>query len=911
LWVNNTDSKTFNPGACIDNVQITKKAAATDCWKAVANLKATANTNGITLSWDAVAGAASYDIIYFLDGAPQTDTIQGISATSYFFPYSMLKNGLYTFWVRVNCAAGESYWLEIADVRVIDPNSNLHIPRACPTIEFNNYVHSGNTKVIQIPYCSTPGTAYTLKPEIGATGGRIAGYEVMPIPFAPPFPIGPAQGAVKRFANAQDDNWSDAIELPFDFCFFENTYSQAVIGSNGIITFDMAHAGKSDDQTCPFDYSGAHNIPSPDFVAYTTDKKASVDVFNSIFGVFEDIHTGNVANSNAGVFAGILGEYPCRTLTVSFKDVPLFGGSLNAVYESYQIVLYEGSNVIDVYVEHRENNSSINSRGIIGVVNRDGTNGVAAPGRNASDSWQVLSADKREAWRFIPIATPTYEIAWHKGVGFGGELLGQTDSLVLVAGALDNDTVTVRLQFVACNGDYFDYSDTAVIQWASGVTPDTLRIDSTICKGSRYQTQYFNVNTAGVYQTMVRTALGCDTLLLELDLKVLQPQYNNVDTVTICYGETYTWHDKTQPYKKEGLYLARLPYSTSVCDSLLDSLYLRVLPKIEYTAVKQNITTGGPNSGSITISNLAPDCYYAINGVRDAPTTGLAAGSYSIVVFNKQGCSTQPQTLAIDVEYLKVDFPDTTARTTCADTQGFNLPYKILNGYASKYSIFYDGKALSAGFKDTIITNVAGGDSVSIRFPANVRPDDYTARIVFEDLNSSSNNIEFNISFHILYTASVIRQKWNDVLAMQNQDYNGGYLFSSFRWYKNGFPQTGENGSYLYLENGEVFNPDDYYQVGLVRLGESKEILTCPVYPELHSVALQYPTMLAHGETWKIKGLDGSGNIQLWDTLSRLWSQKDFNSGEASIVMPNRSGVYQIRITGNDGTVKNISVMVY
>ena len=37
-----------------------------------------------------------------------------------------------------------------------------------------------------------------------------------------------------------DDHFSDSFALPFPFCFFGNTYSKTCVGSNGVITFDIA-----------------------------------------------------------------------------------------------------------------------------------------------------------------------------------------------------------------------------------------------------------------------------------------------------------------------------------------------------------------------------------------------------------------------------------------------------------------------------------------------------------------------------------------------------------------------------------------------------------------------------------------------------------------------------------------------
>ena len=39
-----------------------------------------------------------------------------------------------------------------------------------------------------------------------------------------------------------DDTYSFAINLPFQFCFYDSVYPMAVVGSNGLVTFDVTNA---------------------------------------------------------------------------------------------------------------------------------------------------------------------------------------------------------------------------------------------------------------------------------------------------------------------------------------------------------------------------------------------------------------------------------------------------------------------------------------------------------------------------------------------------------------------------------------------------------------------------------------------------------------------------------------------
>ena len=64
--------------------------------------------------------------------------------------------------------------------------------------------------------------------------GQTNTYSISSLPYSPPYPFN--QGS-QIFVN-QDDVWSELINLPFNFCFFGNTYNEIVVGANGVMTFN-------------------------------------------------------------------------------------------------------------------------------------------------------------------------------------------------------------------------------------------------------------------------------------------------------------------------------------------------------------------------------------------------------------------------------------------------------------------------------------------------------------------------------------------------------------------------------------------------------------------------------------------------------------------------------------------------
>ena len=183
-----------------------------------------------------------------------------------------------------------------------------------------------------------------------------------------------------------DDLWSDPIDIGFDFSFFGNTYNQLLIGSNGVLTFDLADAG----EFCPWSFD--ESAPDPNLIT------------NAIFGAYHDIDP-SVCGS---IEYYISGTAPFRTFVVTFNQVcHYFCPSLKT---TQHIILYETSNIIDVYIDDKPTCTDWNNgNALLGIQNESGTVAYTAPGRNTGP-W--TATDKQ--WRFVPDDnfTVDYEFTW-------------------------------------------------------------------------------------------------------------------------------------------------------------------------------------------------------------------------------------------------------------------------------------------------------------------------------------------------------------------------------------------------------------------------------------------------------------------------------------------------------------------
>ncbi|OIQ17326.1 MAG: hypothetical protein BM557_08940, partial [Flavobacterium sp. MedPE-SWcel] len=236
-----------------------------------------------------------------------------------------------------------------------------------------------------------PGDCTTLSASYFETGGTES-YEVSSVPYAPPYSfIGGTQVSVNT-----DDVWSGAIPLPFDFCFYGNNYTNAYVGSNGVVGFNTVGEGSN----CPWSFN--QTIPNTGF-----------PIRNAIYGVYQDINPNvNNAFADPNINYQVLGAYPCRTLVVNFSEVAQFGGACqgNATIgeQTSQIVIYETTNVIEVYVERRVPCTAWqNGVGVIGIQNAAGTQALTPPGRNTG-AWEA----ENEAWRFTPNGASIVTFEW-------------------------------------------------------------------------------------------------------------------------------------------------------------------------------------------------------------------------------------------------------------------------------------------------------------------------------------------------------------------------------------------------------------------------------------------------------------------------------------------------------------------
>jgi len=267
-----------------------------------------------------------------------------------------------------------------------------------------------------------------------------------------------------------DDQFT-SVSLPFSFCFYGNVYQNIAIGSNGVVAFNQT------SNECPYAFS----TPIPD---------VNFPIKNAIYGVYQDtdITAGlNPAVQNINYYTA--GTSPNRVFVINFNELPLYECSSSDLQTS-QIILYETTNIIDVYVKKRTSCTAANfGNGLIGIQNQTGTNAVVPTDRNTG-TWNATN----EAWRFSPAGSSLVNsFTWSLN---GATLINETQDSITIC-PQDGDNISVTMSILKCDGSQINFSSSLDINFEP--TPAFLSpIDLVICSENPPYTIDLTTNSSTV-----------------------------------------------------------------------------------------------------------------------------------------------------------------------------------------------------------------------------------------------------------------------------------------------------------------------------------------------------------------------------------------------------------------------------
>ena len=403
-----------------------------------------------------------------------------------------------------------------------------------------------------------------------------------------------------------------------------------------------------------------------------------------------------------------------------------------------------------------------------------------------------------------------------------------------------------------------------------------------ICSSDTLFYRDFNLNETKIYYDSLVTNCGCDSIYM-LDLTI-HNTFLSEEIAFICDYERYYFRGNL--YNKSGIYWDSLVTSHG-CDSIY-KLDLRVTPTYRNT-IFDTICLGEE---------------YNFRG-----RILKQAGNYVDTTYNPVLNSCEITNLYLHtnlntiIEYVKT-------REVCADDLIYEIMYKYHGATPISYSIYYDDKAQAEGFKNVINRPFTGHIFDTLpQFGADyVRPDYYNVRLEFNNGACDPSLSGFDFQLLVKYPSWIIEQNWNDVVAILNENYNGGYVFDKYEWYVNDILLDVSQGVYLYSSN---IHFGDEVVVALTRIGESYSIPTCPITIEDRSCYEQseYPVLLTTTKKTKQNSIIGievreDGYYALYDAYGRLIYKDSYREGDSfELQIPDVSGCYILYLnTKNHGS---------
>ena len=928
LWVNNNETAA-TLSCCIDDIQI---APVSDCG-VPSGITHTVNGNYVTLSWTA-SSQATYEVRYNSEYTGVNDTVRSVRGGSLSLPD--MPNGLYNFYIRTICAPGDtSIWYEHLGVIV---NDGL-------CLDYTNLEGAGVTCYLGAD-TRNPYTEIRIDRD-GIDGApsrhtvNIDASERDPMTGGMLTAIPPGD-----FTSVRLGNWANGHSEAIDYTLRLDS------GSNIVLLMKYAVVLEVPDGHTP-EVMPKFRLELMDGVG---DNAQLIDPDCGKIDFYADM---SLVGKDGWLQAEVDREEP-----VIYKDWTTIGVNLSEYAKTgardIHVRLSTNDCGLGAHFGYAYFTLACTGGEIQGVACGDvQTEEIAAPegfryrwyktydpdapvdgadqrkldienNDTATYSCDVMSLETDCQFTLTASLMPRYpkamfDVEWipsgcTNAVRFnnlsrvetvGGKVL--PEQIESFEWTLDDGTVLTDKSFVMplpdeggdvhirlradISGGCWDMIDTTVHVVAIGPVFDTT--DVTICADDNYYIDGTAYNESGYYSwPPVKSFSGCDSTSV-VHLTVVDGYEVYMDTA-ICHGDTldiaggkYYFSSDELP---NGEFLIKAA-SASGCDSVIH-LRLNVMPEVTFGVDVRN-AADGPLSGSIAITDTAPGTYYTLNGELNARTDSLAAGVYTVVCFDSIGCSSEPLTVEITAECAEVELLG--AGEICGSEDSlFRIPVNVLSGKVSHCALRFGDKARAAGFADADSLPLSDG-AVAVPLPDSVRPDLYTVSVEIVDRACGAQTFDYD--FTVLYPASIVRQKWNNVLAVTNEDYNGGYTFSSFRWFCNGSPVPGAAGSYLYLGEDAAFDTADVYHVELTRADDGVTLPTCPVIPSLHTDIMPYPavTVAAPMQGVRIRNVSAPTSVALYSVTGQtLWSGS-LSSGADMVRMPDTAGVYLlVLVTGGE-----------
>lgn len=570
-----------------------------------------------------------------------------------------------------------------------------------------------------------------------------------------------------------DDAWSAAINIGFPFSFYGNVYTQCLIGSNGIVSFNISNAGGY----CAWSLNGTP-LPNTSTPAAT----------NSAMMCYQDL---NPANATSGpVQYQTIGTAPNRKFIVLYNGVTMFSCTNSCAYIG--MVFHESTNIIDYYIGYKGQCSSWNSGlAIQGTMNNSNSVAHTTTGRN-NTVW-TASQDARRYTPATPTNTLTYTISTipYQTVmsSTGGAMqwrntMGQNfpyNNGQLVVNQVPPGTTGYFLVGTACGNPIGSFSDTtyvtrvtasvtasstaALCGTASGTataTPGNGTAPFTFNWPSASQnTQTASNLTPGNYAVVMTDANGC-TATATTNVQNVPATYSSSSTQVSCAGgndgtatasmsptgasTTYQWNDPNNQTTQTATGLSAGTYTCTItssngCSGTVD-VTVTEIPGMQAVIQSQtDVTCHSKNDGIIQLNVTDGTTPYTFVWSGSASNSAIAndlyAGNQNVTVTDANGCSVTLNTSLGEPDALQINSltPDT---MICSESSITLTATGTGGSTAYTFSWFENGTPIGTGSSilvDPAVTDTkyrvqlseacaspVDNDTMTIVFPTEIFP---------------------------------------------------------------------------------------------------------------------------------------------------------------------------------------------
>jgi gliding motility-associated-like protein len=413
-----------------------------------------------------------------------------------------------------------------------------------------------------------------------------------------------------------------------------------------------------------------------------------------IFGPYHDIDIDQ-PGANKRIEYRIEGVAPKRRFVVSFNEVPYFSGSCAGNFASNEMVIYEGTGIVEVYIKDKPSCTAWNGgRAILGMQNGGRNQAVAVTGRNAT-VWGNNAMN--ECWRFIPSGgAPTFKSA---SLILNGNVVAAADTSTTAAGKLGlsfpnicppNPTTKYYLEvrYKDCNNPLND------IVFTDSVTVN--KLPSSL------------LGTANVLPASCGTNNGSITL-------------NNVAGGSMPYQFSIdggvTWQtSNTFTGLAQGAYTINIKDASGVCTLTLNAS-VTLSGALPATTTNAATACTGVNNGSITVTSVggAGPYTFSLNGGAAVPGTipytfsNLAAGGFTILVNDlSNGCTTNLLNVVVSTG-TGIAANGTAGATSCPSVNNGSVTVTTTAGVAP-FTFAIDGGTAQAGASPFTFNNLSSGN---------------------------------------------------------------------------------------------------------------------------------------------------------------------------------------------------------